>query len=137
VVCLLTRHIQICALNWQTFDLALQLNEALFSGHGGWVLKPPSLRAEPGQEPEKSKRGGKVKMELEIVGGSELPMPEDAKKQGHLQPYVVVELLTSKGEYKKTEVYKKRKDDEHQGRNARWEERLTFEWEDEELVFIR
>jgi phosphatidylinositol phospholipase C delta len=36
---------QICALNWQTFGAASQLNEALFAGSGGYVLKPAALRA--------------------------------------------------------------------------------------------
>jgi phosphatidylinositol phospholipase C delta len=126
-------------LNWQTFDLAVQLNEALFIS-GGWILKPPSLRAEHGEvQPDEQKtRGGKVEMMLEIVGGSELPMPEDAKKQGTLQPYVVVELMTSKGDQKKkTEAYKNSKDDNSHGTNPVWNERLTFEWEDEEVVFVR
>ncbi|CRK20261.1 hypothetical protein BN1708_017792, partial [Verticillium longisporum] len=30
---------QICALNWQTFGAAMQINEALFSGTDGYVLK--------------------------------------------------------------------------------------------------
>ena len=34
---------QICALNWQTFNGSSQLNEALFSGSGGYVLKPAAL----------------------------------------------------------------------------------------------
>ena len=36
---------QICALNWQTFGASMQLNEALFSGSDGFVLKPAPLRA--------------------------------------------------------------------------------------------
>jgi len=34
---------QIPALNWQTFDLGVQLNEAMFVGSPGWVLKDPAL----------------------------------------------------------------------------------------------
>lgn len=32
------------ALNWQKYDLGMQLNEAMFCGTGGWVVKPESQR---------------------------------------------------------------------------------------------
>ena len=35
---------QICALNWQTFGASMQLNEALFAGSEGFILKPAELR---------------------------------------------------------------------------------------------
>ncbi|RMD42606.1 hypothetical protein DV735_g2555, partial [Chaetothyriales sp. CBS 134920] len=35
---------QICALNWQTFGASAQLNEALFAGTDGFILKPEALR---------------------------------------------------------------------------------------------
>lgn len=31
---------QIASLNWQHYDKAMQLNEALFVGSPGWILKP-------------------------------------------------------------------------------------------------
>ena len=39
--------VQMCALNYQTFDLGYQLNLAMFKANGGcgYVLKPPYLRA--------------------------------------------------------------------------------------------
>ncbi|KAK5717715.1 hypothetical protein LTR15_008554 [Elasticomyces elasticus] len=33
--------IQVVALNWQDIDAAVMLNEAMFQGTQGWVLKPP------------------------------------------------------------------------------------------------
>lgn len=41
------RGVQMAALNWQTFDLGMQLNRAMFEGgqdSSGYVLKPPELR---------------------------------------------------------------------------------------------
>jgi phosphatidylinositol phospholipase C delta len=35
---------QIASLNWQHYDLGTQINEAMFVGSGGWVLKPGKLR---------------------------------------------------------------------------------------------
>jgi phosphatidylinositol phospholipase C, delta len=31
------------SLNWQNYDLEMQINEAMFVGSRGWVLKPPVL----------------------------------------------------------------------------------------------
>ena len=36
--------IQIVALNWQQVNAAMMLNEAMFAGTGGWVLKPDGYR---------------------------------------------------------------------------------------------
>ncbi|KAI0402013.1 phosphatidylinositol-specific phospholipase C [Xylaria palmicola] len=41
------KGVQMAALNWQTFDLGMQLNQAMFSGgtdQSGYVLKPESMR---------------------------------------------------------------------------------------------
>ena len=37
--------VQMVALNWQNEDKSVMLNEGLFTGTGGWVLKPPGYRA--------------------------------------------------------------------------------------------
>jgi len=36
--------IQVVALNWQQLDAAMMLNEAMFAGTGGWMLKPSEYR---------------------------------------------------------------------------------------------
>jgi hypothetical protein len=36
--------IQMVALNWQQMNAAVMLNEAMFTGTGGWVLKPEGFR---------------------------------------------------------------------------------------------
>jgi hypothetical protein len=41
---------QIAALNWQTFDHGMQLNEALFVGTHGYILKPYEMRTKAGEE---------------------------------------------------------------------------------------
>ena len=64
------------------------MNEALFAGTGGWVLKPDYLR--PGADGSTSPPPPSVKsrLEIELIGASNLPRPEDAKKG--LNPYVEV-----------------------------------------------
>jgi len=54
------------ALNWQDFDRGMQLNEAMFYGTGGWVLKPAHLRGEEVQPK-------KVKIDINVAGLSSLP----------------------------------------------------------------
>ena len=56
------------ALNWQEFDSGMQLNEAMFAGTPGWVLKPHALLG--GQ-----KRERRVKLSLHIVGLSSRKFP--------------------------------------------------------------
>jgi len=53
----------IVSLNWQSYDLGMQINEGMFVGSGGWVLKPPAL---VGGRPT----GGKVRFVAEVVGVS-------------------------------------------------------------------
>jgi phosphatidylinositol phospholipase C, delta len=57
---------QIAALNWQTFDRGVQLNEAMFVGSPGWVLKPPELL--PGFEEHEDVPRKKTKLVCDIVG---------------------------------------------------------------------
>ncbi|MCO5599088.1 hypothetical protein L7F22_053188 [Adiantum nelumboides] len=66
---------QVAALNWQTFDASMQLNEALFAGTDGWVWKPPKLRQQAGPAPK-----GNVTLKLEIAGATDLPVPEGRSK---------------------------------------------------------
>jgi hypothetical protein len=34
---------QIASLNWQNYDRGMQINEAMFAGSEGWILKPARL----------------------------------------------------------------------------------------------
>lgn len=66
---------QVCALNWQTFDASMQINEALFASTCGYVYKPPYLRKNPGPKPS-----GKVELTLEVAGASKLIIPDGRDK---------------------------------------------------------
>ena len=50
------------ALNWQKFDLGMQLNEAMFCGTGGWVTKPDHLLAGPVGDAER------VRISVDVQG---------------------------------------------------------------------
>ncbi|KAF8467877.1 PLC-like phosphodiesterase [Kalaharituber pfeilii] len=45
------KGVQLVALNWQKCDEGMMLNEAMFAGEGGYVLKPPHMRPGPNGAP--------------------------------------------------------------------------------------
>jgi phosphatidylinositol phospholipase C delta len=82
---------QICALNWQTFGASMQLNEALFTGTDGYVLKPPCLRQGNTtiNQPTKKKR-----LRLEVGGATDIPIPADRPQDGSdIKPYLTCTLV--------------------------------------------
>lgn len=134
---------QVCALNWQTFDHSVQLNEALFSGSDGYVLKPTGLRI--GGDGRTAL--GRRRLKLHIAGATDLPIP-----QGHdaddIRPYVTCTLilptdLENEPQKEKTKPYKQHKlGIIHRGEQPRptdplWNESLQWEFEHDELAFLR
>nr|CAG8476138.1 4435_t:CDS:10 [Entrophospora candida] len=108
---------QLVALNWQTFDLGMQINQAMFAVNGrcGYVLKSDRLR-----NPDLSQQ---------------LPKPKEATKGEIIDPFVEVTLLVPNSEA----VIKKTKTISDNGFNPIWKEKLSFTIECEEigLVFLR
>lgn len=138
---------QICALNWQSFGLSLQLNEALFSGTDGYVLKPASLRH--GGDGSMA-TGQKKRLRLRVAGATDIPQPEGRDPED-LLPYVTVSLLhpsdlhddNPTANKQRTLAYKQHKlGFLHSGENPPrtdpiWDETLEWEYDDSELAFVR
>lgn len=136
---------QICALNWQTFGLSNQLNDALFAGTDGYVLKPIALRA--GGDGNLN-TGRKKKLRLHVVGATDIPLHEDSEADS-IRPYLTCTLyhpddLVKEPTKRKTSPYKQHKLTGflHKGDNPAptdplWDETLEWEYEDNELVFLR
>jgi phosphatidylinositol phospholipase C delta len=135
---------QICALNWQTFGAGMQMNEALFSGSDGYVLKPAALRA--GGDGKLS-TGRRKKLSLHVAGASEVSIPA-GRDADDIKPYVTCTLVhpddLEKAPLKrKTSPYKHHKlGFLHRGENPPpidpiWDEVLEWTYEDNELVFLR
>ena len=61
----------IAALNWQSYDRGTQLNEAMFVGTPGYVLKPSRLL--PGTDFEQKPK--REKMKWEVIGLSSRKLP--------------------------------------------------------------
>ncbi|KAI1375691.1 PLC-like phosphodiesterase [Hypoxylon crocopeplum] len=135
---------QICAMNWQTFNASMQINEALFSGTEGYVLKPAALRAGGSMTLNKGRR---KRLVLHVAGATDLPVPEGQEEED-VKPYVTCTLVHPDelgGEHpkRKTGPYKHHKlGFLHRGENPPptdplWDEALEWEFEDSELVFVR
>jgi phosphatidylinositol phospholipase C delta len=120
----------------------MQINEAMFSGTDGFVLKPAPLRA--GGNGQLS-TGIKKRLRLHVAGATDVPVPQDAKD---IRPYLTCVLvhpgdLKNEPPKRKTSVYKQHKlSFLHKGENpppteAVWNEALEWEYDDNELVFLR
>jgi phosphatidylinositol phospholipase C delta len=137
---------QICALNWQTFGASMQLNSALFNGSDGFVLKPAALR--PGGSGILN-TGRNKRLRLHIAGASSVPIPP-GREADDLKPYVTCSLLHPSDlkdapPKRKTAAYKHHKLELlHKGDinnpaaiDPIWNEILEWEYEDNEMVFLR
>lgn len=135
---------QICALNWQTFAAPLQLNEALFAGSDGFVLKPAELRAGGSG---KLSTGRRKRLRLHAAGATNVPIPEGRKAED-IKPYLTCTLfhpddLDDGPPKHKTEPYKQHKlaflhsGDNPSAKDPIWDETLEWEFDENELVFLR
>lgn len=88
------RGVQFAALNWQTLDAAMMMNEAMFAGTQGYVLKPDGYRGvKPGREdaepepmiPNHTLHG----VAVTALAAQGLPLASGA---GELRPYIDVQL---------------------------------------------
>lgn len=132
---------QICALNWQTFGGSMQINEALFSGTDGYVLKPAALRqGGVGGLPAAKKR-----LRLRVAGANDIA-PRDK-----LTPYVTCTLvhpnnIADKPPKRKTSGYRFEEvckckwlegAENPPTTDPVWDETLEWEYDDNDLTFLR
>ncbi|KAI5811367.1 PLC-like phosphodiesterase [Peziza echinospora] len=100
------RGVQMVALNWQTYDLGLQMNEAMFASlhdHTGYVLKPKELRnIKPTNDPvadaaaARLRKGKKlVKFSFDVISAQQLPRPKEQKADESFDPFVEVEVFSA------------------------------------------
>ena len=110
---------QMVALNWQSWDKGMMLNEGMFAGEEGWVLKPEGylgtiVKGERKQEASPIKRQA-VDLSIALLAAQNLPLPGDQKHASRLHPYVKCQLHVDQGsakaidaEGKSDEKYKRR-----------------------------
>ncbi|CAE7033311.1 hypothetical protein PTNB73_04877 [Pyrenophora teres f. teres] len=89
------RGVQMAALNWQTYDLGQQLNEAMFASgddRTGYVLKPAALRLESPNIDHKKAPKKEVKFTVQIISAQQLPRPRGLGQEANINPYVEFEM---------------------------------------------
>ncbi|KDQ22621.1 hypothetical protein PLEOSDRAFT_1095024 [Pleurotus ostreatus PC15] len=123
---------QVVSLNWQNYDRGMQINEAMFVGSPGWVLKPPSFLG--------LERGGpkKISFACRIVGVSGLPTPEGRELGEPYSVYLKAHLFHAGGDKKwKSSSVKAGGNMGMDGADVMWKE--SFEWwlDADELAFLR
>lgn len=102
------RGVQMAALNWQTYDVHLQMNEAMFAAgtdRTGYVLKPDEMRhakhmpiteALYGEASRQNKRGKQlVRFSVEIVSAQRLPRPRNHNPEVGMNPYIEFEMFSA------------------------------------------
>ena len=103
------RGVQMVALNWQTYDQGMQMNEAMFaagSDRSGYVLKPQEMRQShsrsleehtwedidilPGSNKVQKKL---IRFAVDLISAQQLPLPRGARPDETLDPYVEIEMF--------------------------------------------
>uniref|UniRef100_A0A7M4F364 1-phosphatidylinositol 4,5-bisphosphate phosphodiesterase gamma n=1 Tax=Crocodylus porosus TaxID=8502 RepID=A0A7M4F364_CROPO len=125
---------QLVALNFQTPDKPMQMNQALFmsSGQCGYVLQPPNMRDDLFDPFDKSTLRGVelISVSIEVLGARHLPK----NGRGIVCPFVEIEV--SGAEYdnvkQKTEIVA------DNGLNPVWTQKLfNFQISNPEFAFLR
>ncbi|KAG6003432.1 hypothetical protein E4U21_002026 [Claviceps maximensis] len=84
---------QIVALNWQQKDEGMMLNEGMFSGTGGYVLKPqgyrPTICSKSTSDTVTYKT---LNLKLTFLAAQSIPLPAGDKSSKSFRPYVKTEL---------------------------------------------
>ncbi|KAI5272677.1 PLC-like phosphodiesterase [Aureobasidium subglaciale] len=101
------RGVQMAALNWQTYDIHLQMNEAMFAAgtdRTGYVLKPEEMRYNKQSQTSGSlldglrflKRGKHlVQFSVDIISAQRLPRPRNHNPELGMNPYVEFEVYAA------------------------------------------
>lgn len=96
------RGVQMVALNWQTYDVGMQMNQAMFAAGNdrtGYVLKPESLRVPPSSVPTDD---GKPKVDrqlvrfcVDVISAQQLPRSRGMGPEDSINPYIEIEILSA------------------------------------------
>ncbi|ORX89142.1 PLC-like phosphodiesterase [Basidiobolus meristosporus CBS 931.73] len=120
---------QVVALNYQTYDRSMDLNQALFKGNGGcgYILKPAYLLKD-GVTPNSS-----AVLAVEIISAQQLPKPQESEDGEVVDPYCEIEVITPGTPTQKSKTKKV----EDNGFNPQWNEKFVFNVPKFGLSFLR
>jgi len=139
------------ALNWQDCDKGMMINEGMFAGTGGYVLKPPSYRGDTMRQQPQTHT---MDLHIEVFAGQNLALPADKQHESDFHPWVKsslhVETLEGKFGNSTSKMAQQPKLKVHtvhgQGRNPSFSSRagqgavLTYRnvtVDEEQLCFVR
>ncbi|KAJ4268741.1 hypothetical protein NW762_002809 [Fusarium torreyae] len=87
------KGIQVVALNWQRWDEGMMLNEGMFAGTGGYVLKPQGYRPSRGEEEANNTIVRKsLHLTITVLAAQNIPLPPGDTSARGFEPYLKVEL---------------------------------------------
>jgi hypothetical protein len=90
--------VQVAALNWQTLDVGMMLNEGMFSGTDGYVLKPEGYRSTgmlSSSEGESAIPQLTIqRLSFQMLAAQDIPLANVSDDPNSFRPYVKVELHT-------------------------------------------
>ncbi len=141
------KGVQMVALNWQKWDAGMMLNQGMFVGGGGWVLKPEGYRGESGRLTGELSRESQadavahktLTLSIEILAGQDIPLPLKDHKPDRFRPYVKCELHVEKPEERSgapIEGGGKSKDGEHK-RRTKTSRGVEPDFGGEKIDFVR
>lgn len=141
------KGVQMVALNWQKWDQGMMLNEGMFAGEGGWVLKPEGYRGsdKPQRDAATSKESQAsaivhktLDLIVEVCAGHAIPLPIGDESAKGFHPYVKCELHVEKPEERTgapIEGGGKSKDGEYKRRTKK-KQGIEPDFDGERLEFI-
>lgn len=92
------RGVQMAALNWQTYDVGMQMNQAMFaaaSDRTGYVLKPEPLRVSSSEADTRVIERKLVRFSVDVISAQQLPRPQSMPLDGNINPYVEIEMFSA------------------------------------------
>ncbi|KAJ5493857.1 C2 calcium/lipid-binding domain CaLB [Penicillium fimorum] len=93
------RGVQMAALNWQTYDIGMQMNQAMFAAgtdRTGYILKPESLRLSAVGDGQKRKMERKlIRFSVDVISAQQLPRPHTIGQDDSINPYVEIEMFSA------------------------------------------
>ncbi|KJZ75918.1 hypothetical protein HIM_04742 [Hirsutella minnesotensis 3608] len=98
------RGVQMVAMNWQNVDEGMMLNEGMFAGEKGWVLKPPGYQSsDRSSDPQGvAEQGRTLDLCITVLAGHNLPTSggtedgDHGRSESTIRPFVKIELHVDK-----------------------------------------
>ncbi|KAE9384987.1 PLC-like phosphodiesterase [Gymnopus androsaceus JB14] len=115
----------IVSMNMQTIDTSMQINEAMFAGSPGWVLKPQVQRL-------LNKDSRKVRLSIQVVGISSAPPPKGHENKP-FHAYLKADLFHEQQD----QEWKSKTEKTTEEGDATWNEILEWKFDHDELAFLR